>query len=63
MGNTYTPAIISNLADRNKAWQGDFLIDAGAIDSLVPRDYTRCNRRQAQNTDESALSWQTEEKL
>ena len=38
MGKTYTPAIISNLADRNKAWQGDFLIDAGAIDSLVPRD-------------------------
>lgn len=34
----YTPAIISNLADRQKAWQGDFFIDTGAIDSLVPRD-------------------------
>ena len=38
MGITYTPVIISNPTDRDKAWEGDFLVDTGAIDSLVPRD-------------------------
>ena len=38
MGITYTPVIVSNPTDRDKAWEGDFLVDTGAIDSLVPRD-------------------------
>ena len=37
MGITYIPVIIINPADRDKAWEGDFLVDMGAIESLVPR--------------------------
>ena len=38
MGLIYAPVTISNPADQDMAWEGDFLVDTGAVDSLVPRD-------------------------
>ena len=32
-----TTAIIRNPADANRFWEGTFLVDTGAIDSVVPR--------------------------
>ncbi len=39
MGGVSADVIISNPADRNKCWRGQFLVDTGATDSLVPRQY------------------------
>ena len=36
MGAIYTNVIIRNPADRNKSWEGRFLVDTGATESLVP---------------------------
>lgn len=36
MGLTYTNAIIRNPAIPEREWRGRFLVDTGAIDSLVP---------------------------
>lgn len=38
MGVTHVTVTIRNPADPEKSWEGLFLIDTGAIDSLVPRD-------------------------
>ena len=38
MGLIYVPVIVRNPADTSKSWEGTFLVDTGAIDSLVPRD-------------------------
>lgn len=38
MGLMYAPVTIRNPADTSKSWEGTFLVDTGAIDSLVPRD-------------------------
>ncbi len=38
MGITYTSVVISNPADSSLTWEGDFVVDTGAVDSLVPRD-------------------------
>lgn len=37
MGVTHVTVTIRNPADPARAWEGPFLVDAGAIDSLVPR--------------------------
>ena len=37
MGMTYANVIIRNPADPDREWEGQFLVDTGAIDSLVPR--------------------------
>ena len=37
MGVTYVDVTVRNLAHRSRAWTGAFLVDTGAIDSLVPR--------------------------
>ena len=37
MGPIETTAIIRNPADHEKSWEGTFLVDTGAIDSVVPR--------------------------
>ena len=37
MGVTYTDVTIRNPADRTRSWEGRFLVDTGATDSLVPR--------------------------
>ena len=37
MGVTYVDVTVRNPAHRTRAWTGEFLVDTGAIDSLVPR--------------------------
>ena len=39
MGVVNANVVISNPADRARSWEGDFLIDTGATDSLVPRQH------------------------
>ena len=39
MGVIHASAIIRNPAEPDKAWEGKFLVDTGAIDSLVPRTH------------------------
>ena len=36
MGLIYAPVTIINPADASKSWEGNFLIDTGASDTLVP---------------------------
>ena len=38
MGATYVDVTIRNPADRRRTWTGNFLVDTGAFDSLVPRE-------------------------
>uniref|UniRef100_Q3AR45 Clan AA aspartic protease, AF_0612 family n=1 Tax=Chlorobium chlorochromatii (strain CaD3) TaxID=340177 RepID=Q3AR45_CHLCH len=38
MGATHVTVTIRNPANPEKFWEGLFLVDSGAIDSLVPRD-------------------------
>ncbi len=38
MGATYVTVRIVNPKDSEKFWEGLFLVDSGAFDSLVPRD-------------------------
>ena len=37
MGLTHVRVKVRNPADSERCWEGDFLVDTGAIDSLVPR--------------------------
>ena len=37
MGLIYVPVTVRNPADTSRAWEGIFLVDTGAIDSLIPR--------------------------
>ena len=39
MGATYVTVTIRNPAARERAWEGLFLVDTGATDSLVPRQH------------------------
>ena len=39
MGAVNANVVISNPADRDRSWEGDFLVDTGATDSLVPRQH------------------------
>ncbi len=39
MGVTQVTVTIRNPADPTRAWEGLFLVDTGAIDSLVPRQH------------------------
>ena len=39
MGATYVTAAIRNPADLERYWEGLFLVDTGATDSLVPRSH------------------------
>lgn len=39
MGILYVTATIRNPADPSRTWSGRFLVDTGAIDSLVPRQH------------------------
>ena len=38
MGLTHVQVTVRNPADLGQSWEGAFLVDTGAIDSLVPRD-------------------------
>ena len=37
MGATYVTAVVRNLAEPERTWEGLFLVDTGATDCLVPR--------------------------
>lgn len=37
MGAAYVTAVVRNLAEPDRTWEGLFLVDTGATDSLVPR--------------------------
>ena len=39
MGTTHVTVTVKNPATRDRARQGEFLVDTGAIDSLVPRQH------------------------
>ena len=39
MGGVTANVIVSNPANRNRRWEGQFLVDTGATDSLVPRQH------------------------
>lgn len=39
MGFTHVNVTIRNPAEPSKSWEGSFLVDAGAMDSLVPRQH------------------------
>ena len=39
MGGVTANVIVSNPANRNRRWEGQFLEDTGATDSLVPRQH------------------------
>ena len=39
MGVTHVTATVRNIADRDRSWEGLFLVDTGATDSLVPRPH------------------------
>lgn len=39
MGATHVTVTVKNPAARERVWQGEFLVDTGAIESLVPRQY------------------------
>ena len=39
VGVTYAAVTIRNPAEPERAWEGEFLVDTGAVDTLVPRQY------------------------
>ena len=39
MGATYVTTTIRNPSDPSLSWQGSFLVDTGAVDTLVPRQH------------------------
>lgn len=39
MGAIYVDVTIRNPADRSRSWRGRFLVDTGAMDSVVPREH------------------------
>ena len=39
VGATYITVAIRNPAEPERVWEGEFLIDTGAVDSLVPRHH------------------------
>ena len=39
MGVTQVTVVIRNPAEPDRTWEGLFLVDTGAIDSLVPRPH------------------------
>jgi clan AA aspartic protease len=41
MGATHVTVAISNPADRNRRWEGLFLVDTGAVDCYVPAKHLR----------------------
>ena len=41
MGATHVTVAVSNPADAERRWEGLFLVDTGATDSLVPAKYLR----------------------
>lgn len=48
MGVMHVTVAIRNPAEPARAWEGPFLVDTGAIDSLVPRAAPGSRRAEAQ---------------
>ena len=41
MGSIYAEVTITNPADPSRHWQGEFLVDTGAVDTVVPGNRLR----------------------
>lgn len=39
MGPTHITVTVKNPAARDRTWQGEFLVDTGAIESVIPRQH------------------------
>lgn len=39
MGTTHITVTVKNPAARDRSWQGEFLVDTGAIESVIPRQH------------------------
>ena len=39
VGETYVTVAVRNPAEPERVWEGEFLVDTGAVDSLVPRQH------------------------
>ena len=39
MGTTHVTVTVKNPAARDRTWQGEFLVDTGAIESVIPRKH------------------------
>ena len=39
VGATYIPVAIRNPHEPDRVWEGEFLVDTGAVDTLVPRQH------------------------
>ena len=39
VGETYITVAIRNPADQERVWEGEFLVDTGATDTLVPQQH------------------------
>ena len=50
MGAIHIDATIRNPADREKCWQGRFLVDTGATDSVVPKRHLHAIGLQPEDT-------------
>ena len=50
MGAIHIDATIHNPADREKCWQGRFLVDTGATDSVVPKRHLHAIGLQPEDT-------------
>ena len=63
MGATYVTVRITNPAEPDRFWEGLFLVDTGAVDSLVPRPHLEAiglspkGNRTYQLADGSDLVW------
>jgi len=41
MGMTHVTVVVRNPADPDRIWEGSFLVDTGAVDSLVPAKHLK----------------------
>ena len=39
MGTTHVTVTVKNPAARDRTWQGEFLVDTGAVESVIPRQH------------------------
>ncbi len=39
MGTTYVTVTVTNPADPKRSWEGEFLVDTGSHDTMVPRSH------------------------
>ena len=44
MGATYVTVTVRNPAEPERAWEGEFLVDTGALNSVVPSQHLKSGR-------------------